>query len=93
MRAFDEIAWWINNAEESGPVTLFIVFFLPWGMPLFFFLSGAGTRFALRRRTARQYAIERVQRLLVPFIVGCLLLTPILVVVLGSFLVTLGLVD
>ena len=42
-RAFDEIPWWINNAEKSGPVTLFIVFFLPWGMPLFFFLSGAGT--------------------------------------------------
>ena len=77
LRAFDEIPWWINNAEKSGPVTLFIVFFLPWGMPLFFFLSGAGTWFALRRRTARQYAVERVQRLLVPFIVGCLLLTPI----------------
>jgi peptidoglycan/LPS O-acetylase OafA/YrhL len=77
LRAFDEIPWWINNAEKSGPVTLFIVFFLPWGMPLFFFLSGAGTWFALRRRTARQYAGERVQRLLVPFIVGCLLLTPI----------------
>jgi len=77
LRAFDEIPWWINNAEQSGPVTMFIVFFLPWGMPLFFLLSGAGTTFALRRRTARQYAVERVQRLLVPFIVGCLLLTPI----------------
>jgi peptidoglycan/LPS O-acetylase OafA/YrhL len=77
LRAFDEIPWWINNVERSGPVTLFIVFFLPWGMPLFFFLSGAGTWFALRRRTARQYVVERIQRLLVPFIVGCLLLTPI----------------
>jgi peptidoglycan/LPS O-acetylase OafA/YrhL len=77
LRAFDEIPWWINNAERCGPVTLFIVFFLPWGMPLFFFLSGAGTWFALRRRTARQYTVERIQRLLVPFVVGCLLLTPI----------------
>jgi hypothetical protein len=31
----------------------------------------------LRRRTPRQYAIERVQRLLVPFIVGAILLTPL----------------
>ena len=46
-------------------------------MPLFFFLSGAGTWFALRRRTPRKYAVERVQRLLIPFIVGCLLFTPI----------------
>ncbi len=77
LRAFDEIPWWINNAERSGPVTLFIVFFLPWGMPLFFFLSGAGTRFALRKRTAHRDVVERIQRLLVPFIVGCFLLTPI----------------
>jgi surface polysaccharide O-acyltransferase-like enzyme len=46
-------------------------------MPLFFFLSGAGTWFALRRRAAGQYAVERVQRLLIPFIVGCILLSPI----------------
>ncbi|MFC2030911.1 acyltransferase family protein [Chloroflexota bacterium] len=77
MRAFDEIPWEIKNAEQSGLATLFIIFFLPWGMPLFFFLSGAGTWFGLRRRTGRQYAVERVQRLLVPFIVGCLLLSPI----------------
>jgi glucan biosynthesis protein C len=77
MRAFDAFPWEINNAEESLLATLFMVFFFPWGMPLFFFLSGAGTWFALRRRTGRQYAVERVQRLLIPFFVGCLLLSPL----------------
>jgi glucan biosynthesis protein C len=76
-RPFDAFPWEINNAEQSLFATIVFVFFLPWGMPLFFFLSGAGTWFALRRRTARQYAVERVQRLLIPFVVGCLLLTPI----------------
>jgi peptidoglycan/LPS O-acetylase OafA/YrhL len=76
-RPFDFVPWEINNSEQSLFATAVFVFFLPWGMPLFFFLSGAGTWFALRRRTARQYAIERVQRLLIPYIVGCLLLTPI----------------
>jgi hypothetical protein len=44
---------------------------------LFFFLSGAGTWFALRRRTGRQYTLERVQRLFIPFFAGCLLLSPL----------------
>jgi hypothetical protein len=46
-------------------------------MPLFFLISGTGSRFALRRRTGHQYAIERVNRLFIPFIVGSLLLSPI----------------
>ena len=77
VRPFDQVPWEINNAEPSVFATLLFVLFLPWGMPLFFFLSGAGTWFALRRRAAGQYAGERVQRLVVPFIVGCILLSPI----------------
>ena len=77
VRPFVPIAWAISNAEKSLAALLFIIFFAPWGMPLFFFLSGAGTCLALRRRTGRQYAVERIRRLVIPFIVGCLLLTPI----------------
>ena len=77
VHPFDVFPWEIKNAEQSTLVTAIIVFLAPWGMPLFFFLSGGGTWFALRRRTGRQYAIERVKRLLIPFIVGCLLFSPI----------------
>jgi hypothetical protein len=49
----------------------------PWGMPFFFLLSGASAWLALRHRTARQFLRERVTRLLLPYLVGCLLLTPI----------------
>jgi peptidoglycan/LPS O-acetylase OafA/YrhL len=77
VHPFDMFAWEIKNAEQSIAVTLFIVFLGPWGMPLFFFVSGATSWFALRPRTGRQFVNERVKRLLIPFIIGCLLLSPI----------------
>ena len=78
VHPFDHISWHIKNPAPSVPVTLLTVSLYPWGMPLFFLISGAGSRFALRRRTGRQYASERVTRLLVPFLVGSLILTPIM---------------
>ncbi|KPK17741.1 MAG: hypothetical protein AMK69_25570 [Nitrospira bacterium SG8_3] len=77
VHPFDMFPWEIKNADQSVAVTLFIVFLGPWGMPLFFLLSGVGSQFALRRRTSKQYLIERVNRLLIPFIVGSVLLSPL----------------
>lgn len=77
VHPFDFIDWQIKNATLSLSVSYFIVFLYPWGMPLFFMISGAGTSFALQRRGDREYSIERVQRLLIPFIVGSIILTPI----------------
>jgi hypothetical protein len=56
---------------------LFIVYFAFWGMPFFFLMAGATSWFSLRRRTAGRYLRERVTRLLIPFIIGSLVLTPI----------------
>jgi hypothetical protein len=53
---FDLTAWHIKNAEQSTVVTFFIAFMFPWGMLFFFLLAGAGSWFALRRRTATAYA-------------------------------------
>ena len=78
VHPFDHIAWHIKDPEPSVLVTLFIVFLYPWGMPLFFLISGAGSWFALRRRTGLQYAKERVTRLLLPFGVGSILFMPIM---------------
>jgi peptidoglycan/LPS O-acetylase OafA/YrhL len=70
--------WTIKNAELSEAVTVFLGLLFPWGMPFFFLIAGAGSWFALRRRTAGQFATERLQRLLIPFVVGCVLLSPIM---------------
>jgi hypothetical protein len=75
-RPFDLQDWMIKNPERSVLVTvLFVVFLGSWGMPLFFLMAGAGSQFSLRRRTGRQFASERVKRLVIPFIVGSILLT------------------
>ena len=67
----------IKNAERSEAITFIDIFFYPWGMPLFFLIAGAGTWFALRRRSAGQFTRERTLRILVPFFTGTLLLGPI----------------
>jgi hypothetical protein len=77
VRPFVFIDWAVNNSERSLSATIFIVFLYTWGMPLFLSISGAGTFFALKRRSYRQYIAERVQRLVVPYIIGAMILTPI----------------
>ena len=74
---FNKADFVIKNAETSLAVTMFQAFFFPWGMPFFILIAGAGSWFALRRRSAGQYVRERFNRLLIPFIFGSILFTPI----------------
>ncbi len=76
LKPFNIGDWVIMNSETSMAATVFFALLSPWGMPFFFLLAGAGSWFSLRRRSGRQYAGERIQRLLVPFIVGSIVLTP-----------------
>jgi peptidoglycan/LPS O-acetylase OafA/YrhL len=70
--------WLINNGEKSPTITfIFLVFLGSMGMPLFFMMAGAGCLFALRRRSGKQFLSERSTRLLIPFVIGCLLLSPL----------------
>jgi glucan biosynthesis protein C len=78
VHPFDLFDWHIKNADLSMTVTVVLGLLFPWGMPFFFLIAGTGTWFALRRRTAGQYAVERSKRLLIPYIAGCLLLWPIM---------------
>ena len=77
IRPFDPlIDWHINNGEQSDTILTILLLVNPWGIPLFFLVAGAGSKFALRRRSNWQYIRERATRLLIPFIVGSILLTP-----------------
>lgn len=69
-------AWHVANPERSRLAGEVVVFFAPWIMPLLMVLAGAAAFYALRRRTAKKFARERVTRLLVPLIVGILILVP-----------------
>jgi peptidoglycan/LPS O-acetylase OafA/YrhL len=68
--------FYIRNNLPSPEMITFISFVHQWHMPLFFLLSGAATWFALRARTASQYAAERFKRLFIPFLFGTLVLVP-----------------
>ena len=77
LKPFDPmISWHINNAEKTDAVMAILMTINPWGIPLFFLVSGAGSWFALRKRSNRQYIAERVNRLFLPLIVGSILLSP-----------------
>jgi glucan biosynthesis protein C len=78
VHPFDELGdWIIKNVERSAIVTFYGGFFTLWGMPFFFFMAGATSWISLQRRTVGQYIRARVTRLLIPFIVGTIILTPI----------------
>jgi glucans biosynthesis protein C len=74
---FDFTGWQIKNAEQSLVVTIILIVLSLWGMPFFFLVAGASSWFALERRSSKQYVSERFNRLLIPFIIGALLFSPI----------------
>ena len=77
VHVFDFGSWQIKNAEQSEIITIILTLLSLWGMPFFFLVAGTAGWFALQRRTAGQYAAERFKRLLIPYIVGSLLFSPI----------------
>ena len=48
-----------------------------WRIPLLFFVSGMGVRFAIRRRNWKELILERTKRILVPFVFGILCIVPL----------------
>lgn len=75
---FSFFPWQIKNAETSLLPTVVVAFLILWGMPLFFLLAGASAFFALGSRTPRQFLLERLARLVLPFLIGFLLLSPLI---------------
>jgi glucan biosynthesis protein C len=77
-RFFDTEGWHLKNAEQSSVVFVLARGLIwPWVMELFFLLSGVGSWYALKSRTAGAYLFERVKRLLIPlYTVGLFILLP-----------------
>lgn len=68
--------WYIWYHNKSWAATIIFIFCIPWHMPVLFFLAGASTRFSLDTRSEKKYALERIERLLIPFILGMIILVP-----------------
>lgn len=61
---------------ENRLLSTLIVLINPWFMPLLFVLAGMSARYALEKRTVKEFVRQRVQKLLIPFAAGMLLLVP-----------------
>ena len=53
-------------------------FLTPWWMSLLFTISGISVAFALKRRSIKEFFMERVKKLLIPLLVGIMLIIPVL---------------
>lgn len=68
--------WHIKNDVEYSWLQYPMLFLNQWRLPILFVISGMGTYYALNKRTAKQFALERFVRLYIPLTVGMLLIVP-----------------
>lgn len=61
---------------ENKILSTLIVLVNPWFMPILFALAGMSARYALEKRTNKEFMIQRVNKLLIPFISGLVFLVP-----------------
>ncbi len=69
-RFFDPMDWHVKNPATYPFLALPMMFFVVWGMPLLFVISGASVFYALKKRNAGPFLKERAVRLLVPLAFG-----------------------
>lgn len=61
---------------ENKLLSTLIVLINPWFMPLLFLLAGISAKHAMEKRTNKEFIIERMHKLLIPFIFGMIFLAP-----------------
>jgi peptidoglycan/LPS O-acetylase OafA/YrhL len=75
---FNTWGWHVKNEQTYGGFLKWAMAFLhEWRMPLLFLISGAGTYYALGKRSTGQYLGERLKRLMLPFLAGIFILVPV----------------
>ena len=75
---FNTWDWHVKNPTQYGGILRSAMIFLgEWRMPLLFLISGAGTYYALGKRSPGRYLGERVKRLFIPLTVGIFILVPV----------------
>jgi peptidoglycan/LPS O-acetylase OafA/YrhL len=67
----------IQNGEALDSIWYPMSMLNVWRIPLLFFVSGMGVRFAIQRRSWKALIMERTRRILVPFVFGILCIVPL----------------
>ncbi|MFX1337648.1 MAG: acyltransferase family protein, partial [Promethearchaeota archaeon] len=68
--------YFIQNAELSVEMLIFVFIVNIFNMALFFLIAGMSTSYALNFRTGTKYLKERVKRLIIPLLFGILIVIP-----------------
>ena len=74
---FNTFHWHVKNNVQVPELNRLMSFLHIWRMPLLFFISGAGTCYALGKKSIKKYASDRNKRLMIPFLFGVFTLVPI----------------
>jgi glucan biosynthesis protein C len=73
-RFFNFEDWHVKNNQLDEGMTLFVAVVAQWIMPLFFMLSGVSSNYSLSSRSSSRYIVNRIQRLVIPFVFGTFIL-------------------
>lgn len=71
--------------EGNKIISSITVFFSPYFMPILFVLAGISTKYALQKRSVKEYFIERVKKLLIPFLFGTIVCMPVMVYIADKY--------
>lgn len=75
---FNTWGWHVKNPTQYNGLLIKVMIFLSeWRMPLLFLISGAGTYYALGKRSPGKYLGERFKRLFIPLLAGIFILVPV----------------
>ncbi len=71
---------YVYSPEVNTSVYFFIqsTFLNLWFMRVLFFVSGVSAYYALRKRTNKQFFVERCKKLLIPMLFGVIIICPIM---------------
>src|SRR4051812_11962471 len=76
VRFFDSDDWHIKNSVYSPFADALLFLLKEWMMPVFFFISGASTFFALKYKSTGKFLTDRIKRILIPLLFGIFILSP-----------------
>lgn len=76
-RFFDGEDWHVKSAHTSEAMSIIVALLTRWMMPLFFFISGASTWFAIQKKSAGTFLVDRTRRIFLPLLVGIFFLSPL----------------
>ena len=68
--------FYVKNTALSWGLSWFIAVTSYWFMALLFYLAGASSWYALKKRTGWQYFKERLHRLFIPLLFGIIIIVP-----------------